>query len=63
LHESFTIKWWLSSKTEGWNFAKNKLKKFVNSMKMEFTFASLILNVINYSEESTRKLHLFWMML
>jgi len=32
-------------------------------MKMEFIFASLILNIINYSEESTRKLHLSWMML
>jgi len=63
LHESFTIKWWLSSKTEAWNFTKNKLKKLVNSMKMEFIFASLILNIINYSEESTRKLHLLWMML
>jgi len=31
-------------------------------MKMEFIFASLM-NIINYSEESTRKLHLSWMML
>jgi len=25
LHESFTRKWWLSSKIEAWNFTENKL--------------------------------------
>jgi len=36
LHERFISKWWLSSKTEMWKFAKNKLEKLVTSMKIDF---------------------------
>jgi len=32
LQESFTSKWWLSSKVAVWNFTKNKLLKLVNLM-------------------------------
>jgi len=36
--ESFTSKWWLSSKVETWNLTKYKLFKLANSMKMVFIF-------------------------
>jgi len=57
LLESFTSKWWLSSKIEAWSFTKNKLEKLVNRV----LFAGLILNII-IQKKSARKLHLLWML-
>ena len=44
--KSFMSKWWFSSKAEVWNFTKNKLLKLVNSMKIDYLFAGLNLNII-----------------
>jgi len=46
LQETFTSKWWLSFKVETRKCTKNKLLKFVNSVKADFLFAGLNLNRI-----------------
>jgi len=45
LQESVMSKWWLSSREKAWDFAKNKILKLVNSMKIDFLFAGLNLNI------------------
>jgi len=46
LHESFSSKWWLSSKVETWNFTKYKLLNFFNSTKMDYVFSGINLNIL-----------------
>jgi len=60
--ESLTSKWWLSSKVEAWNFTKNKVLKLVNSMKMDFVFTGLNLNIIIHKKKF-QKSHILWMTL
>jgi len=60
LHESFSSKWWLSFKTETWNFIKKTFKIFQFN-EMDYVFAGLNLNIL--FKKSARKMHLSWMML
>ena len=59
LQERFTSKWWLSSKVETWNFAKYKLLKIANLMKIDFLFPSSNLNTI-VQETDARQMHVSW---
>jgi len=44
--QRFTRKWRLSSKVKAWNFTKNKLLKLVSSMKADFIFVGVNVNII-----------------
>jgi len=54
LQESFTSKWWLSSKVKAWGFTKNKLLKLVISMPIDFLFAGTNLNIIIQKKASEK---------
>jgi len=54
LKKGFTSKWWLSSKVKAWNFTKNKLLKFVNSMKADFLFDGVNMNIINQKKRQKK---------
>jgi len=65
LQESFTSKWWLSSKVEAGNFTKNKLLKLII---MNYQFNENRLSICRlksehkYSEKKLQKMNVSWRM-
>jgi len=61
LHESFTRKWWLSSKKEAWNLTKINFK--ICQLNENGLCICWLESEHNYFEKGGRKMHLSWMML